>query len=90
MDTWTANTQARTKATATRHGDEWTSSDLELVTAFADEANAELASLLGRTLFAIQSVKSNIRAGRPVGGGAPRVAKSDQPYRGWTCAMGEG
>lgn len=86
MDNWTAATQARTKATATKHGETWTSADLELVDAFAAEANAELAEALGRTLFAIQSIKSAIRNGAR---NTERVAISDRPYRGWMEGMGD-
>lgn len=67
MDRWTARTQATTAAYATHHGEGWTSRDLEFVAAFPEATNAELALTLGRTLFAISSIKQAILDGTAVG-----------------------
>jgi hypothetical protein len=92
-DAWTARTYAATLATATRHGETWTTHDLEFVEAFAgDVSDTELAHALHRTIFAIQSVKHAIRAGKVSASehrarvGRVRAAAS---YRGWTCDMGD-
>lgn len=87
MSDWANRIQATTIATATRHMEGWTSAELEMITAFIDEPNAELARATGRTLFAIQSIKQAVRAGRTVG--STRVAASDRPYRGWLEGDGD-
>jgi len=85
--TWTIRTQESTRATATRNGEAWTSRDLDLVTACDDVPDAEVAQALGRTLYAIQSIRHAIAVGRNVG--STRVARSDRPYRGWVEGMGD-
>lgn len=88
MTSWSSRAQQATVASAVRHGEGWTSSELELVAAFGSEVSAvELAEAAGRTLFAVQSMKQAVRAGKRVGSG--RVAASDRPYRGWLEGQGE-
>lgn len=87
MDTWTLKAQLDSKRTAERHGETWTSADLELLSAFEDSATAELAEALGRTYFAVQSIKSAVRAGKRTT--RTRVAASDRPYRGWREEQGD-
>lgn len=90
MSDWARKIQNQTKATAERHDLEWTTAELEMITAFADDVSAaELAEAMGRTLFAIQSIKQAVRAGRTHAGQA-KIAASDRPYRGWTEADGFG
>jgi hypothetical protein len=91
-DPWTSRTQQATLEGATKWGEVWTTSDLQFVEAFADLPDAEVARALGRTLFAVQTIKHAIRAGRvSAGEAAARRARVQQPaaYRGWTCDMGE-
>lgn len=84
---WTDRTQRATKANAEANGETWTSEDLAFVEAFANEASdADLALALGRTYYAITTIKRAIAAGRAR---RPRVAATDRPYRGWTCDMGD-
>lgn len=86
MDRWTARTQATTAAHATHHGEGWTSRDLEFVSSFPEATNAELALALGRTLFAVASIKQAILEGTAVGSARTPQVKA---YRGWTCDMGD-
>lgn len=86
MDTWTRETQNRTKRTADRTGEAWTSADLELLTAFADEPVEEIARATGRTYFAVATMRQLVAAGRAHAG---RVAASDRPYRGWLEGDGD-
>lgn len=83
---WTRRTQSATRQTATRNGEGWTSADLEFVTAFAGTTtDADLAMAMGRTLYAIQTVRHAIAAGRTMGSDrAPRRA-----YTGWLEGMGD-
>ncbi len=86
MDLWTARTQAVTIANASKHGEGWTSADLEFVTAFSDDVtNEELALSLGRTLFAIASIKQAIAEGTAKGSDRRPVTA----YRGWVEGMGD-
>lgn len=90
MDTWTRATQNATKRTAEKHGEVWTSSDLELLAEFETEALAELARTTGRTYFAVSTMKSMVRAGKvDPAKRKVRVAASDRPYRGWVEGMGD-
>lgn len=83
---WTRRTQSATRQTATRNGEGWTSADLEFVTTFAGEAtDAELALAMGRTLYAIQTMRHAIAAGRAVG--STRV--TTPAYRGWMEGDGD-
>jgi len=86
MDTWTATVQATSKATAIKHGETWTSADMELVSAFEGEALAELARATGRTYFAVSTMKGMIAAGKQP---TARVAITDRPYRGWVESQGD-
>lgn len=92
MSEWGREVQATTIATATKWGEVWTTSDLEMVEAFADLPDAEVAIALGRTLFAIQTIKHAIRAGRVSPAEARvrrgRVANAGA-YRGWREGDGD-
>lgn len=86
MDAWTRRTQTLTARNAVKHGEGWTSADLEFVSAFAPEASdAELALTLGRTLFAIQAIKHAIAAGTARGSDR----KPQPAYRGWLEGDGD-
>lgn len=86
-DAWTTRTYAQTLATATRHRDGWTTSDLDFVTAFQGEvSDTELATALGRTIFAIQTIKHAIREGRATGS----TRRAPRAYVGWLEGMGDG
>lgn len=82
---WTRRTQAATKATATRNGEGWTSRELEQVST-AVETDAEVAKRLGRTLYAVQTVRHAIAAGKAVGS----TRQPAMSYRGWVEGMGDG
>lgn len=92
-DVWTERTQATTLANADRWGEVWTTQDLEFVEAFASLPDAEVAIALGRTLFAIQTIKHAIRAGRVSAGegvARRRRVRDAGAYRGWVETMGDG
>ena len=83
---WTRRTQETTRVGATRNGDGWTTQDLAFVTAFAPTTtDADIAIALGRTLFAIQTIRHAIDAGKAIGSTrtAPRA------YAGWVEGMGD-
>ena len=68
-DSWNSRVEARTLATAENHREVWTNADLEFVAAFRDEAtDEELAVTLGRSYYAIASIKRVLdeRMGRVV------------------------
>jgi hypothetical protein len=82
----TVRAQAASLATAVRHGEGYTSADLELITAFTDDVtDRELAVALGRSVYAIQAIQAAIREGKPVGS----TRKPAPAYRGWTEDMGD-
>lgn len=85
---WTNRTQRATLATATRNGEGWTSADLAFVTAFApDTTDADIALALGRTLYAIQTIRHAIDAGRATGSTRTTTTRA---YVGWVEGMGDG
>lgn len=87
-DAWTIKTQNATTITAINHREGWTNEELEFVVAFGGTvSDAELAITMGRTLFAIQTIRHAIRAGRPVG--SARVAAGATTYRGWMEGDGD-
>lgn len=88
MDTWTRNTQARTTVTADNHRERYTQDELDMIVAFPDEPISELATTLGRTYFAISTLKAMIAAGKITA--STKIAKSDQPYRGFKIGDDEG
>lgn len=55
--------QTASESRATRRGMEWTSTDLETV-ARNDLTAAELARLLGRTVYAVRRVRSDLNLNR--------------------------
>jgi hypothetical protein len=58
MGTWDQKVEQRTLVTADNHRELWDDDDLAFVAAFRDDAtNEELAVTLGRSLFAITSIK---------------------------------
>ena len=61
---WIIETQKATQRTATRANQEWTLEELELLAAFEGEALEELARTLGRTYYAVATMRSMIAAGR--------------------------
>ena len=78
---WTRRTQRVTLANATRNGEGWTSNDLAFVTAFGGEVpDAELAIALGRTLFAIQTIRHAIAAGRATGSTRTTTTRRERAY----------
>lgn len=88
MDNWTRTTQARTTVTADNHRERYTQDEIDFVQQLAHEPISELATALGRTYFAISTLKQMIAAGKITAGSA-RVAASDRPYRGWVEGMGD-
>jgi hypothetical protein len=55
---WAHRVEAETLKTADNHRETWDLDDLEFVAAFRDETNdEELAVTLGRSLYAVQSIK---------------------------------
>lgn len=84
---WTRRTQSLTASNASRNGEGWTNADLEFVATFATDAtDADIALALGRTLYAIQTIRKAIEAGKA--GSTRRVATP--AYRGWVEGMGDG
>jgi hypothetical protein len=60
----TRRAQARTLPTAVAWGEEWSKDELEIVASFTDETAEELARALGRTVYAVQSVREDLHKGR--------------------------
>ena len=86
MDRWTRTTQNATTVTAENHGERYTAEEIEMIVTFGDEPIADLAVTMGRTYFAIGTLKGLIAAGKVA---APMVAASDRPYRGWVEGQGD-
>lgn len=83
---WTRRTQNATREIASNNGEGWTIADLEFVTTFTNDAtDAEIAITLGRTLYAIQSLRVALDAGKRVGSTRTKVSA----YRGWTEGDGD-
>lgn len=88
-DTWTLSHQQATLFSASNWGEGWTSRDIDFVIAFQDSASdTELALALGRTLFAVQSIKNAIRHGRRTTVLRGRRAHAGS-YRGWMEGDGD-
>lgn len=87
------NAYARTLELATHNGEAWTSADIARVEAGRDVRDEDLALELGRTLFAIRSLRQAIANGRASreGRDVTRVARSRMlPYdTGWTTIPDE-
>ena len=83
---WAHRGQLVTKPVAEKHGETWTSADLEFLTAFQAEISTDVALALGRTLYSVQSMRKLVAEGRTA---ARRVAASDRPYRGWKISDGD-
>jgi len=59
---WASTTQGRTLVTADAHGEAWTPDDVEFVAAFTDDvSDEELATTLGRSLYAIWAIQHRLR-----------------------------
>lgn len=88
--TWARARQGETQAQATNHRDTWTLTDLEFVEAFRDDvSDTELATALGRTLYAIWSIKAAI-VNDGVRERAQRVQRAPTAWdRGWTGLEGD-
>jgi hypothetical protein len=71
--------QERSLEAATNWGKGWTSDELELVVTFRDEPVVEVARALGRTVYAVTTIRGAIEAGKPVGGGAGRKPRREEP-----------
>lgn len=59
----TRQAQARTLGTAVNWGEGWAKDELEIVASFPDETAEELARTLGRTVYAVQSVREALAKG---------------------------
>lgn len=78
--TWYSETQAKTRATATRHNETWILADVEFVSAFSSEPDAELAVTLGRTLASITWMKHELRKGYTPSDMVRTPAKAERGY----------
>ena len=58
-----AAAQARVAPLADNWGQEWTQDQLEFVQAFAELPSEEIALALGRTVYAVNQVRDNLRLG---------------------------
>lgn len=84
MSVWQAKVEANTLATAKNHRSTWTSDDLEFVAAFRDEAtDEELAIALGRSYFAIASIKRELDE-RMTKSVEERTVSTQRREKGWT------
>lgn len=89
MGTWATEVEQRTLKTADNHKEIWDVEDLEFVAAFAaDSTDEELALTLGRSLYAIQSIKKVLdeRINREV---AARRTEARATERGYTFIDGD-
>lgn len=82
----TRRAQARTLATAVAWGEEWGKQEIEMVAAFPEETAEELARALGRTVYAVQSVRERLAQGLVDATGARR-RREPEPFR-FTFAKG--
>jgi hypothetical protein len=71
--------QERSLETAANWGKGWTSEELELVVTFGEEPVVEVARALGRTVYAVSTVRGLLEAGQPVGGGNGRKPEKAEP-----------
>lgn len=83
----TRRAQARTLATAVAWGEEWGKHEIEMVAAFTDETAEELARALGRTVYAVQSIREALHKGLVDAQGARR-RREPEPFtftfaKGW-------
>jgi hypothetical protein len=61
---WARRTQDATLVTADAWGEAWSDDDIEFVAAFTDDAtDEEIATTLGRSLYAIWAIQTRIREG---------------------------
>ena len=88
MDTWTIKTQGETTIYADAHGETYTQADIDFMIAFNEEAIKEIAITMGRTYFAITSLRAAIKSGK-INSPTRVIAKSDLAYRGWVEGMGD-
>ena len=89
MSEWAKRIQGETIANANRAGMTYTSNELEMISAFSDDSIADVANAMGRTYFAIQTMKSVIASGKVSASPERRIAKSDIVYRGWKEGMSD-
>lgn len=83
--TSTQRAQALSLLNANRRGQEWTLADLEMLEAFAELPNAELAEALGRTLYAVWTAKHAL-AGKPRTSRKAQAKPRTRPYGEWRQA----
>ena len=79
----TRKAQARTLVTADAWGQPWDAEDLAMVLEFSDETAEELATALGRTVYAVQSVREALRKGQAIGGGERRSTPATRQAQAW-------
>ena len=82
----TRQAQARSLATAVAWGEEWGKQEIEMVAAFPDETAEELGRALGRTVYAVQSIREALHKGLVDATGARR-RREPEPF-GFTFAKG--
>lgn len=77
--------QARTVPNATRHGETWTTDEMDFVISESDATDEEIAYVLGRTLYAVWGMRHDIANGRThVASERMRTRKPLAYDTGWT------
>lgn len=83
--------QARTLPTAVNHGDEWGQEDLDMLVQFSDETAEEIARAIGRTVYAVRSMRELLADGSRTGRNAGRRKPANEPFfqfsSGWQDRM---
>ena len=67
----TRQAQARTLPTAVHWGEDWGKGEIEMVAGFPEETAEELARALGRTVYAVQSLRERLAKGLVASDGRP-------------------
>lgn len=76
----TRRAQSRTLLEANAWGEPWAGFELDLVREFGEDTAEDLATALGRTVYAVQSIREAIRRGEPVGGGNRPTPRPQPAY----------
>lgn len=82
----TRRAQARTLPTARHWGEEWGKGEVAMVAGFPEETAEELARALGRTVYAVQSIREKLAKGELDADGRRRRATEAQSF--FTFAAG--
>ena len=77
----TRRLQAQSLNHADQHGEPWIPDEVELL--LEPASAADLAALLGRTVYAVTSARHLLAKGQPIGGGNPRSPPASRQATPW-------